>query len=48
MLKTNQREAKLFKFLQNKNIKELKRIKNNVALEWLHDVMMRRHFAMAM
>ena len=39
MLKTNQRETKLFEFLQNKNIKGLKRIKNNVALEQLYDVM---------
>ena len=36
MLKTYQKETKLFEFLQDTNSKVLKIKKNNISLQWLH------------
>ena len=45
MLKTNQRETKLFEFSRDTNSEELK---DYMTLQWLYSSMTRHHFAMAM
>ena len=47
MLKTHQREIKLFKFSRDTNRKELK-LKSEVTLQLLHFAMSRRQFVMAL
>ena len=39
MLKTYQREAKLFEFSRDMNRKDLKVRKNDINLQWLHFLM---------
>ena len=38
MLKTYQREIKLFEFLRDTNSEELKTKKSNVTLQWLYSI----------